>query len=213
MDNPVLFKDRLEGGQKLGQKLKKLDLKKPVVLAIPSGGIPVGVAVARILKCPFDLLIARKIQFPWTTEAGFGAVTSNGTYFLGPAAQKLSAKIVETQTEKAIKEVKHREKEFLRGRKKVAIKGKIVILVDDGLATGSTMLAAIKSVRRKKPTQVMVASPTASAGAVELLKKEANKVITLYQHPKGLPFAVASSYQKWHDLTDEEVGKYLKRKG
>ena len=85
--------------------------------------------------------------------------------------------------------------------------------MDDGLATGSTMIAAVRTIRKKKPSQIIVATPTASEGAVELLKNEADKVITLYQHPKDLPFAVASSYRKWHDLTDEEVKKYLKMKG
>lgn len=213
MSNPILFQNRPEAGIKLGQELKKLALKNPVVLTIPAGGVPVGIQIAKTLNCPFDLVIVRKIQFPWTTEAGFGAVASDGTYYLGPATRQLSTKIIETQTQKAVKEVKHREKEFLKGRKKLDIKNKTVILVDDGLATGSTMVVAIKSIRKKKPAQVIVAVPTASSGAVELLKKEADKVITLYQHPQELPFAVASSYQQWHDLSDEEVKKYLKKKG
>ncbi len=209
MLNPVLFKDRLEGGQKLAQALKRLHLKNSVVLAVPSGGVPVGLEIAEALSCPFDLIVVRKIQYPWTTEAGFGAVASDGTLFLGPAARELSQEVIEVQTQKAIEEVKHREKEFLKGRKRVDVKGKTAILVDDGLATGSTMFAAIKSVRKKKPAQVMVAVPTASGGAVALLKKQADKVITLYEHPTGLPFAVASSYQEWHDLTNEEVIQYL----
>jgi len=213
MFNPILFQNRLEAGMKLGQELKKLALKNPVVLAIPSGGVPVGKEVTKILKCPFSLIIVRKIQFPWTTEAGFGAVAADGTFYLGPDAKKLPNKVVEAQTQKAVKEVKHREKEFLKGRKKVNVKGKTTILVDDGLATGSTMIAAVRTIRKKKPSQIIVATPTASEGAVELLKNEADKVITLYQHPKDLPFAVASSYRKWHDLTDEEAKKYLKMKG
>lgn len=209
MLNPVLFRDRLEGGQKLAQELKKLHLSSPVVLAIPSGGVPVGLEIAKVLFCPFDLIVVRKIQYPWTTEAGFGAVASDGTLFLGPAARELSQEVIEVQTQKAIEQVKHREREFLEGRKGVDVKGKTAILVDDGLATGSTMFAAIKSVRKKNPAQLMVAVPTASGGAVALLRKAADKLITLYEHPTGLPFAVASSYQKWHDLTDEEVIQYL----
>jgi len=117
--------------------------------------------------------------------------------------------VIESQTQEAIGQVKHREKEFLGGRKRVDIKGKTAILVDDGLATGSTMFTAIKSARKRNPAQVIVAVPTASGGAVELLKTQADRVITLYEHPTGLPFAVASSYQKWHDLTNEEVMEYL----
>lgn len=209
MYNPVLFKDRLEGGKKLALKLKGLDLENPVVLAVPSGGVPVGIEVTKKLSCPFDLVVVRKIQFPWTTEAGFGAVAEDGTSYLGPGAEELSCKQVKIQTQKAIREVNRRGKEFLKGRKRVDVAGKTVILIDDGLATGSTMLCATESVKKENPAQIVVAAPTASGGAVELLEKETDKVITLYEHPKGLPFAVASSYEKWHDLTDEEVKHYL----
>ena len=114
MYNPVLFKDRIEAGQKLGWQLKKLNLKNPLILAIPSGGIPVGIEVAKILKCPFDLVIVRKIQFPWTTEAGFGAIAADGTLYLGSAARELPQEVIKTQTKKAAEEAKHREKEFLK---------------------------------------------------------------------------------------------------
>lgn len=208
--NPVLFRDRSEGGQKLAQELKKWHFKNPVVLALPSGGVPVGSEVAKALSCAFDLIVVRKIEYPWATEAGFGAVASDGTLFLGPAARELSQELIEAQTRKAIEQVKHRQEEFLEDRKRADLKGKTAILVDDGLATGSTMFAAVKSVRKKKPARVIVAVPTASGGALALLGKEADKVIALYEHPTGLPFAVASSYQEWHDLTDEEVMEYLK---
>lgn len=209
MLNPVLFKDRLEGGQKLALALKRLHLKNPVVLAVPSGGIPVGLEIAKALACPFDLVVVRKIQYPWTTEAGFGAVASDGTLFLGPAARELPPEVIEAQTQKAIEQVKHREKEFLKGRKRVDIKGKTAILVDDGLATGSTMFAATKSVRKRKPAHVIVAAPTVSGGAIELLERQADQIVALYRHPKDLPFAVASSYEEWHDLTDKEVVQSL----
>ena len=210
MLNPVLFKDRLEGGRKLAQELKRLHLKNPVVLAVPSGGVPVGLEIAKALSCPFDLVVVRKIQYPWTTEAGFGAVASDGTLFLGAAARELPQEVIEAQTQKATEQVKHREEEFLKGRKRAEIEGKTAILVDDGLATGSTMFAAIESVRKKDPAQVIVAAPTASGGAIRLLEKEADQVVALYRHPRGLPFAVASSYQEWHDLTDKEVMDYLR---
>lgn len=209
MYNPVLFKDRLEGGKKLALKLKELDLENPVVLAVPSGGIPVGIEVAKKLSCPFDLAIVRKIQFPWTTEAGFGAVAEDGTSYLGPGAEELSQEQVKIQIQKTIREVKHRKKEFLKGRKRVDVSGKTVILIDDGLATGSTMVAALRSIKKQNPEKVIVAAPTASGGAIKFLEKEADKIVTLYRHPEGLPFAVASSYEEWHDLTDEEVKKYL----
>lgn len=209
MYNPVIFKDRTEAGKKLGEELKKFNFKKPAVLAIPSGGVPVGIEVAKFLNCPFDLIIVRKIQFPWTTEAGFGAITADGTLYLGPDTSVLPQKIIENQTKRSLDEVKHRNKEFLSGRKMVNISGKTAILIDDGLAAGSTMLAAVESIKKRHPTKIIVAVPTASSNAVKLLEKEVSKVITLYKHPANFPFAVASSYLKWHDLTDEEVKKYL----
>lgn len=212
MYNPVRFKDRADGGQKLARELKKLDLENPVVLAIPSGGVPVGIEVSKFLDCPFDLIIVRKIKVPWNPEAGFGSVASDGTPFFNPnflGRPFLSKKQIDKLVEETHKEVKDREKEFLTGIKRVDVEGKTVILIDDGLASGYTMLAALKSLTKRNPAHIIVAAPTASGGAIELLEKEADKVITLYKHPKGLPFAVASSYQEWHDLTDEEVKEYL----
>ena len=208
---PVLFKDRIEAGRKLGKRLEDFKDKNPVVLAIPSGGVPVGIEVAKTLSCSFDIVIVRKIQFPWTTEAGFGAIASDGTLFLGEQAKELSKEIVEEQTKKALNEMKHRQEEFLKGRKRIDISGKTVILVDDGLAAGSSMVAAARFVKKKNPKKIIVAAPTASAGAVELVKKEINEVITLYTHPENLSFAVASSYEKWYDLTDKEVKSYLNK--
>jgi putative phosphoribosyl transferase len=207
--NPTLFKDRIDAGQKLGRQLQELNLQNPVVLAVPAGGVPVAREVATILHAPLDLIIARKIQFPWTTEAGFGAVVADGTVYLGPDADRLPSAVVKAQTGKAQMEVEHRTREFRRGRKPVEVAGKTVILVDDGLASGSTMLAVVQSVRRKAPQQIIVAAPTASGTAVKLLEPQVDRVVALYVHPPNLPFAVASSYVQWHDLSDDEVLAYL----
>lgn len=208
----TIYKDRTEAGKKLGQRLKELDLKDVVVLAVPSGGVPVAKEVAEILDVPLDLIIARKIQFPWTTEAGFGAVTSDSEVYLENYSKELSEDTIETQTQKAKKEVEHREKEFLKDRERVDLSGKTAILIDDGLATGSTMLAAVESVKKKEPAEVIIAVPTASESSVGRLKPEVDQLVALYIHPEGFPFAVASSYQNWRDLTDQEVKNYLKQR-
>jgi predicted phosphoribosyltransferase len=207
--NPTLFKNRIDAGRKLGQRLQELPLQEPVVLAVPAGGVPVAKEVAEVLKASLDLIIARKIQFPWTTEAGFGAVVADGTVYLGPYAERLPGAEVEAQTRKAQREVEQRTQEFLRGRKPVKLRGKTVILVDDGLASGSTMLAVVQSVRKRAPKQIIVAAPTASGTAVQLLEAQVDDLVALYVHPAHLPFAVASSYEQWHDLSDEEVLAYL----
>jgi putative phosphoribosyl transferase len=205
-----IYKDRADAGKKLGQKLKTLNLKKPVVVAIPSGGVPVGKEVTKFLNCPFDLITVRKIQYPWTTEAGFGAVAADGTIYIGPRAEGLNDQIIKEQTEKAQREVKHRKKLFLKDKKEINLKDKAVILVDDGLAVGSTMLTTVQSVKKRKPKKIIVAVPTASANAVRLIEPHVNKLISLYTHPVNLPFAVASSYYYWHDLSDEEVLSFIK---
>ena len=92
---PTLYTDRTDAGQKLGQELLGLELQNAVVVAVPSGGVPVGAELARILGAALDIIIARKIQFPWTTEAGFGAVVSDGTAYLGPQSQRLPPEVVE----------------------------------------------------------------------------------------------------------------------
>ncbi|MCL5985779.1 MAG: phosphoribosyltransferase [Actinobacteria bacterium] len=207
---PVLYKNRTDAGIKLGQTLKKINLDQPVVLAIPFGGVPVGKEVARVLNALFDLIITRKIQYPWTTEAGFGAVTADGTAYYGPEAKTLPKEVVETQTLKAKKEVEQRKKRLLKGRKRISLKDRTVILIDDGLATGSSMLAAIQSIKKEKPAKIIVAVPTASGRAVKLIKPHVDQLISPYIHPEYLPFAVASSYQNWYDLSEEEALDYLK---
>lgn len=206
---PTLFRDRTEAGQRLGQELLAMKLTDAVVLAIPAGGVPVAAEVAKKLNAPLDLVIARKIQFPWTTEAGFGAVVSDGTVYLGRHAADLSEEVVQAQTEKAKEQVQQRAQQFRQRTKQLDVAGRTVILVDDGLASGSTMLAAVQSIRNQGPRQVIVAVPTASGSAVSLLKPHVDGLVSLYVHPDHLPFAVASSYENWYDLSDEEVMGYL----
>lgn len=206
---PARFRDRTDAGKKLGHRLQGLDVQNVVVLAIPAGGVPVGKEVARILRVPLELMIARKVKFPWTTEAGFGAVAADGTVYLGPYAEGLPPDVIQRQTRQAQEEVEQRKKAFLQGRKEPDLLGKTVILVDDGLAAGSTMLVAVRAVRKKLPEKIIVAVPTASGSAVKLIRPQVDQLLALYVHPAHLPFAVASSYENWYDLSDEEVKMYL----
>jgi len=209
-----IFENRFDAGKKLARFLidNMENDEETVVLAIPRGGVPVGVIVARKLGAAFGLIIVRKIPIPWDPEAGFGAVTSYGE----PVIDKLYARsigmsedMVEKLVEKVKSEIKRREEIYGAYLKPVDIKGKKIIVIDDGLATGYTMLAAIKSVK-SEASKVIVAIPTASKSAIKLVSQEADQVFCLNVR-SGIPyFAVADAYIEWRDLTDEDVISILK---
>jgi putative phosphoribosyl transferase len=151
------------------------------------------------------------VQIPWSPEAGFGAVTWDGKTILNEGLVEQLG-LTEEDVEKAVAETKRNIAERLRkfrGNKPLPqLSGRIVLLVDDGLASGFTMLAAAQSVRDKGPKKVVVAVPTASLGAVELLESEVDEIVCLNIR-SGQSFAVAGAYEEWHDLSDEEVAKLL----
>lgn len=204
----MLFEDRKDAGRKLALKLKEYKGKKAIILAIPRGGIPVGFEVAKRLNLPLDLVVSRKIQVPENPEAGFGAVSPDGEIILNPQIAPflgLSQNEITKLAKRVLGEIKRREK-VLRGEKpKFNLRGNTVILVDDGLAAGYTMLATIQFVRKQKPKEIVVAVPTSSGTAFSLIEPKVDKLISLYTHPVYSPFAVASFYKNWRDLTDEDV--------
>lgn len=210
---PPLFRDRKDAGRQLGARLREQAWRNPVVLGVPAGGVPVAVAAAQELGAPLDLLIARKIQYPWNPEAGFGAVAADGTVYLSGDASALPPTLVEQQKQLALQQVEQRAALFRDLVPPVELQGHDVILVDDGLASGATMLTAVRVVRRRRPRRVIVAVPTASGAAAELIAPHVDQLVALYVHPRGMPFAVASSYEQWYDLTDDEVRQLLARTG
>ncbi|WP_455364589.1 phosphoribosyltransferase [[Eubacterium] cellulosolvens] len=211
-EKTLIFNDRIHAGKLLAQMLKEYcNQKDVIVLGIPSGGVPVGSVVAKEIHVPFDVLVVRKIQIPWNTEAGFGAVTGGGDVILNEplieqlGLTKLSVDEVIAETKRVVEE---RLKKFGGKRPPPSLQDKIVLLVDDGLASGYTMLVAARYIRRKEPREIVIAVPTASEEAIKLLAPEADKIMCL--NIRGGPvFAVADAYIKWHDLSDEEVKSYL----
>ena len=209
-----VFEDRLDAGKKLAEFLKKHleDLKNHVVLAIPRGGVPVGAVISKELKAPLGLIIVRKLPIPWDPEAGFGAVTSYGEPVINKNYLEylgISEEEFREIVDRVKREIKRREEIYSKFTKSIDVKGKILILVDDGLATGYTMLAAIKSVKGSA-RRVIVAVPTASREAVNRVSREADEVYCLNVRT-GIPyFAVAEAYKKWRDLTDRDVINVLK---
>lgn len=213
-DRTFVFKDRLHAGELLADKLRPLIAGRGAqLLAVPAGGVAVGYAVAQKLNTPLEVAIVRKIQIPWNTEAGFGAVTWDGRVLLNKLLVSqlgLSTEIVEQCVSQTRETVRQRVQK-LRGNKPFPdLSGKTPILVDDGLASGFTMLAAVESVRAKQPEKIVVAVPTASVGAIELLAPTVNKLVCLnVRH--GPIFAVADAYDKWYDLSDDEVLELLRK--
>ncbi len=206
-DRVQVFRDRKEAGRLLGQKLSPYGGTDSCVFAIPAGGVPVGKEVSRILDLPFDLIVVRKIQIPYNPEAGFGAVTPDGEAILNEELLShlhLSEEQVEEAISRTKEKVKEREALFRKGRPFPDLGGRTVILVDDGLASGYTMLAAVLFVQRKGAGKVVIAVPTASDRAIETLLPRVDEIYCL--NLRGGPvFAVADAYERWYDISDQEV--------
>ena len=203
-----VFSDRHDAGRQLGTFIKTLPaIRDPLVLAIPAGGVPIGKEVAVALGAPLSLAIVRKIRIPGSTESGFGAVTWDGQVLINErlrAALGLSAPEVDLAIAETRKNVNERVARFTGGRAVPAPAGKTVILTDDGLASGFTMLAAAKSIRIYKPARIMVAVPTASASSAELVSQHVDQLVCLNIRSSRM-FAVADAYEQWYDLDDREV--------
>lgn len=204
-----IFADRFEAGETLGAMLaaEYAHIADGMVLAIPSGGVPVALKVQELLGLPFDLLIARKLQIPGNTEAGYGAMTRDGSVFINQAllAQLgLSSDQIEAEKKRVGLELEKRNALFRGGRPFVDLTGKRVILVDDGLASGYTMLAAVDMAKRAKALETVVAVPTAPQSAVELILPRADRICCTNIRT-GPYFAVAEAYRHWYDLSEAEV--------
>lgn len=213
-DRELVFKDRLHAGELLADKLRRHVADGDVqLLAVPAGGVPVGYVIAETLNIPLDVVIVRKIQIPWNTEAGFGAVSWDGRVLLNELLVKqlrLSREVVDQCISRTREMVYERVRKFRGGRPFPDLSGKTAILVDDGLASGFTMLAATECVKTQHPRKVVIAVPTASASAVEVLAANVDELVCPNVR-SGPVFAVADAYEKWYDLSDDEVLEFLKR--
>ncbi|MBI5042850.1 MAG: phosphoribosyltransferase [Nitrospirae bacterium] len=213
-DKQYVFEDRIEAGRLLVKWLKNYKGSDGIVLAIPSGGVPVAAEAAKALRLPMDLLIVRKIQIPYNPEAGFGAIGPEEEIILNKellTGLNLTEEEIKIQIEKARDIIKKRNQLFREGQPFPSLKDKIVIAVDDGLASGYTMLAAIRFIRKKSPKKIVIAVPTASKRTAELVLSETDELICLNVR-SGFPFAVADAYENWYDLTDEEVISIIRTK-
>lgn len=207
-----LFRDRIDAGDKLAQKLIEYKDQNAVVLAIPRGGVPVGYEVAGHIHAEFDIILPRKIPIPWNPVAGLGAMSADGTIVLNEALVRglgMSPEEVEEAASDVKKEIERQTKEYRKDKPAPDVTGKTVILVDDGLASGYTMLAAIESVRKCDPKYIITAVPVASKTAIKLITPKTDKLVALITG-ESFPFTVTGYYMIWQNLTDENVMKYLK---
>ena len=204
-----MFEDRKDAGEKLAKALEKYKNKDVLVLAIPRGGVEVAYQVAKYLGADFSLLIARKLPYPYNPEAGFGAIAEDNSIFMFKSAERELSKM---EIEKIIEEQKHEVKrriEILRkGKPLTEISGRAVILIDDGLAMGSTMRTAIMLCKNRKAEKIVVAVPVSGRDIAQEIGKMVDQLVVL---EKPLFFyAVAQIYNNWYDVSDEEVLEIMK---
>lgn len=208
-----VFSDREEAGRQLAALLSRYQGRpNVVVLGLPRGGVPVAAEVARALKAPLDLLTVRKIGVPGHRELAMGAVATGGVVVADEelmASIGLSRERFDEVLEVERKELARRERVYRGDRPLQPLDGKIVIIVDDGLATGSTMRAAVGAVRRLRPASIVVAVPTAPPSTVGLLLMEADEVVCP-QTPEPF-YAVGMWYEDFHQVSDEEVRTLLEQ--
>lgn len=207
-----VFESRYDAGRQLATRLGEYKKKPVVVLAIPNGGLPVALQVALALGANLDLVISRKLPIPLRPEGGFGAVADDGTIMLNQEVLNkldLSEQQINYQVSEVRNDIQKRSLLYRGNRPLSVLSDKIAILIDDGLASGYTMLAAIESIRRRGPKQIVVAVPAASATAVKQVERVADRVVTVITtfSPR---FYVSDFYRYWNVLSDEEGLKCLK---
>jgi len=207
------FPNRSEAGRALARELSHYaDRSDVVVLALPRGGVPIGFEIAHALRAPLDIFLVRKLGVPQYEELAMGAIASGGTQVLNESVLEqlhITAEDIEQVARRERQELERRERAFRDGREPVPVAGRICILVDDGLATGSTMRAAVMALTKQSPQRVVVAVPVAAADTCNEFESLADEVICLYT-PE--PFmAVGRWYDDFAQLTDDEVRDYLER--
>jgi len=212
--NRHLFRDRRDAGRQLAQKLGYLEQSHPLVLALPRGGVPVGIEIASALHAPLDLLLVRKIGVPWHPELAAGAVIDGArprtvinedVVRMVGISQSDIAKIVEAE----LANIERRRRLWLSDRLHVPIAGHSAIVVDDGIATGASARVALQAVRADGATRVILAMPVAPAETVEMLRAECDEVVCLAT-PEDF-MAVGIYYEDFHQVGDREVQELLQR--
>jgi putative phosphoribosyl transferase len=210
----MMFRDRKDAGERLAAQLLPLKDRSPVVLALPRGGVAIGFEIARLLGAPLDVVLVRKIGVPWQPELALGAVADCGTpeIFIDErmaTALDIPGDYVREETARQLAELERRRQIYCAGRPPVEVSGRTAIVVDDGIATGATMRAALRAVRRRGPAWLVLAAPVAAAETLAALGGEADETVCV-EAPKGLG-AIGFYYKDFHQMSDTEVTDLLAR--
>ncbi len=205
----IMLKDRDEAGKLLAQQLARLQLTPPlVVLALPRGGVPIAAPIARALHAPLDLLLVRKIGVPWQRELALAAIVDGDPpdLVIDTEVQRetgVGRAYIDAETPAELREIERRRAAYLRGRAPLPVTGCTVIVVDDGMATGTTMRAALQALRRRAPAHLVLAVPVAPPDTVHALEREVDRLVCLEQ-PSPF-FAIGAHYRDFHQVSDAEV--------
>ena len=210
----ALFRDRVDAGQQLASLILEqepaLPGERPFVLALPRGGVPVAVQVARSLDAPLEIVVSRKLGAPDQPELGFGAVAEGGGAWVDPDTVRLlalSQDEIDAVTDAAAREVERRVARYRHGRPLPILRGHVAVLVDDGIATGGTAKAALRSIRRLRPERVILAVPVAPASAQIDFEGEVDELLAV-RMPESL-WAIGAWYEDFAQLSDAEVSAWL----
>jgi putative phosphoribosyl transferase len=209
----IVFADRREAGQRLAEKLiHYLGNDDVIVLALPRGGVPVGYEVAQALKAPLDVFVVRKLGVPGHQELALGAIAPSGVRVLNDeivSGLALPPHVIDAVTAKEEKELLRRERLYRGGRPQIQVNGRTIILVDDGLATGSTMRAAIFALRKSHAIRIVAAVPVGSPDTCDAIRADADEVICATT-PEPF-FGVGQWYEDFSQTSDDEVRALLAR--
>ena len=212
LDVPAIYRDRDDAGASLAQELERYRGEHPVVLGIPRGGVPVAAQVAQRLGAELDVIVARKLGAPGHEELAIGAVTADGARFLNQGAVRSLAVgegYLDRITARETAEARRREQRFRGAQGPVALRGRLVILVDDGLATGASMRAAVRALRLRNPSAIAVAVPIGSRDTCDQFRPEVEEVVC--GHTPEPFHAVGAWYLDFTQTTDDEVRELLDR--
>lgn len=205
-----MFEDRRDAGEKLAKALAKYKDKDVLVLSIPRGGVEVGYQVAKYLNAEFSLIVTRKLPFPDNPESGFGAVAEDGSTFIYESySYYLSEETINKIIREQKQEIERRIDVLRKGMPLPEVQNKTVILIDDGIAMGSTMSASIKLCKNRKAKKIVVAAPVSGEEMADKLGKMVDEVVIL-ERPRFFQ-AVAQVYRNWYDVPDREVIEILEK--